>query len=456
MASFDKYKATSVGALLRHNNRTQDDNAEHSNEEIDLSRTIENYYLKKGSAEALNQRLDEIFCTGRRDQIVLGEICVTLPQDVEPKDERVFFQSVYDFFCEDFGERNIINAVVHKDETKPHLHLDFVPTVTSEMEYDTRNKLLLAEWKIRHSKRLEELEEEYGKPVIERLCCKELITRAYLNTMHERLSTHVSKDLGYECAILNGATAQGNKHILELKAASLRKEVEMLERQKKLAEKEIETIQKVAAQSGIPPKDIGLLPLMQKIADLERQNKVFRNIIAENRYKYSQAEIAQLQKRQYFPALSARVNVFDGQLNDIEIEKNGIVLIELYDKVARPLPQQKYIDSEDDLRSQVRMLMQFNNGSPFIVRSSRTSEKSYMYLRTDNSKQTVMALFEMEQHLKQQEEQWQGRKIYMERLSNDEHDIARSILDKSSFDTIYLTGRELGDRDSKELTLQKT
>lgn len=79
-----------------------------------------------------------------------------------------------------------------------------------------------------------------------------------------------------------------------------------------------------------------------------------------------------------------------------------------------------------------------------------------MYLRTDNAKQTVMALFEMEQHLKQQEEQWQGRKIYMERLSNDEHDIARSILDKSSFDTIYLTGRELGDRDSKELTLQKT
>ena len=456
MASFDKYKANSVGALLRHNNRTQDDNAEHSNEDIDLSRTIENYFFKRGSAEALNQRLDEIFCTGRRDQIVLGEICVTLPQDVEPKDEHAFFKSVYDFFCEDFGERNIINAVVHKDETKPHLHLDFVPTVTKEMEYDTRNKLLLAEWKIRHSKRLAELEEEYGKPVLERLCCKELVTRAYLNTMHERLSAHVSRDLGYECAILNGATAQGNKHILELKAETLRKEVEMLERQKELAEKEIETIQKVAAQSGIPPKDIGLLPLMSKIADLERQNKIYRSIIMENRYTYKQSEIAQLQARKYFPALSARVNVFDGQLSDVEIDKNGIVLIELFDKVERPLPQQKFIDNDDELHSQVKMMTKFNNGSKFVVRSSRTSERTYMYLRTDNAQQTVIALFEMEQHLKQQEEQWQGRRIYMERLSNDEHDIARSILDKSSFETIYLTGRELEDRDSKELTLQKT
>ena len=78
-----------------------------------------------------------------------------------------------------------------------------------------------------------------------------------------------------------------------------------------------------------------------------------------------------------------------------------------------------------------------------------------MYLRTDNAQQTVMALFEMEQHLKQQEEQWQGRRIYMERLSNDEHDIARSILDKSSFDTIYLTGREIDEGISKEHTLQK-
>ena len=161
MASFDKYKANSVGALLRHNNRTPNDNAEHSNEEIDLSRTIENYYLKKGSTELLKHRLDEIFCTGRKDQIVLGEICVTLPQDVDESDEHTFFQSVYDFFCMDFGERNIINAVVHRDETKPHLHLDFVPVVTGEMEYDTRNKLLLAEWKIRHSQRLAELEEEY-------------------------------------------------------------------------------------------------------------------------------------------------------------------------------------------------------------------------------------------------------------------------------------------------------
>ena len=293
MASFEKYTASRAGALLKHNNRMPNDNTAHSNKEIDSTKTIENYHLKKGDMSTLHERLDEVFSTGRSDQIVLGEICLTLPKSVNPDDERAFFRSAFNFFCDDFGENNIINAVVHKDETNPHLHLDFVPVVTKEFEYDSRNKNIFAEWKAAHADRLRTLEEQYGAQVIERLCCKELITRQYLDTLHGRLNEYISQEIGYECGIVNGATANGNKKILELKSETLKRETDIMEKRKACIEKEIEAIIAVAQRSGVSKNDIGLLPLMQRIADLENQNAIYLNIITTQRYSFSQKELEQ-------------------------------------------------------------------------------------------------------------------------------------------------------------------
>ena len=35
-----------------------------------------------------------------------------------------FFSDCYKFFAERYGEENIIAAVVHNDETTPHMHLN--------------------------------------------------------------------------------------------------------------------------------------------------------------------------------------------------------------------------------------------------------------------------------------------------------------------------------------------
>lgn len=177
MAHILKFKKQAISSLFRHNNRTAGENVVHSNETIDSTRTMQNYFLKKGSAKSLDRRLDEVFHLGSASEIVMCEVCITLPKDVSPNDERAFFCSVYDFYCNDFGEQNIINAVIHKDETTPHLHLDIVPIVTGEVEYDSRGKRQLAKWKEQHADRLAELMDEYGRPVVERLCCKELINR---------------------------------------------------------------------------------------------------------------------------------------------------------------------------------------------------------------------------------------------------------------------------------------
>lgn len=43
------------------------------------------------------------------------------------KQERAYFQTAYDYIAQKYGEKNIISAKVHKDETTPHMHLVLVP-----------------------------------------------------------------------------------------------------------------------------------------------------------------------------------------------------------------------------------------------------------------------------------------------------------------------------------------
>lgn len=452
MASFAKYKSEAIGGVLKHNNRTSSDII-HSNEDIKSERTIFNYHIKKGTANDVTNRLSEIFDNGRKDRVVLGEMVVTLPKDVLPKDEKAFFRCVYDFYCNEFGEENIINAVVHKDENTPHIHIDFIPVVKSELTFESRNKLLLEKYKAEHADLIEKNE---GK--IERLCCDELIDRAYLYEMHPRLSQYVTEELGYECSIINGATEHGNKSILKLKADKLLKEIEAMENKRDILQKEIEAVLKIAEASGVNHDNIGYLPLMEKIADLESQNKIYREIISKNRYPFTSDELSRLKEKKYFPAMSSKVNVYDDNLvnlfNHISDPK-PIVVIELYDKVERPLPQQRYIDNDNDLKNKVRMATRLNDGKSVTVKSSQTSDKTYIFVRTDNEDQTAMSLMELKRLLKEQEENWRGRKIYMERMESDELNIAQSILNKSNFEATLLSGKYHDENDSQEREIQK-
>ena len=46
-------------------------------------------------------------------------------------DEQIkqFFELSYKFLSERYGEKNVISAYVHKDETTPHMHFLFIPIV---------------------------------------------------------------------------------------------------------------------------------------------------------------------------------------------------------------------------------------------------------------------------------------------------------------------------------------
>lgn len=433
---FSKYKASAVGRLFLHNNRSSDDGVTHSNEEIDNERTIYNYHFKKGTAKDVTNRVNELVPIHNRNRTELGEMIVTLPEDVKPEDERKFFQSVYEFFCNDFGEENIINAVVHKDETTPHLHLDFVPVKREEIEFQKSSRQkILTEWKERNPDKIPE-----------RLCCRDLINRNYLKVLHPRLKMHTEKELGYEVSILNGATENGNKSIAQLKNESLKAEIEKSKKQLEYLHEDIQKIQRIAERWGISSNDISLLPLVSKIDSLERKNAILREIIARNDFSYSREDMEQLRETNYETAKSSQLNIYDNSLVNADIDKNAVVVVEL--PANKKSPQQKLIAGDDDLYRQSRLAS--TSSAPIVTRQSRTNNRVYIFFKTETEKQTMESFYLFEQQLKSISD-LRNRKLYMDRLESDTYDFARSVLQRMDCETLYYTGKTREENSQKQL-----
>lgn len=444
MANFKKHKAHEIGHLLTHNNRSAGDH-HHSNEDIDDSRTPMNYYFKHGSVEDLKKRLSQVFVMKRKDMTVLGSMVVTLPKDVKDGDERAFFKACYDFYRNDVGQENVINAVVHKDEKTPHLHFDFVPVVKGNIDFDNK-------FGVRGRKALEEWIETHQDRELERLCCYEKITQEYLDNMHSRLSEYVKNELGYEVTILNGATSKGNKNKLQMQTENLQEQIEKLQEKRDALEHDMKLIETMGRKYSISQADRGIKPLMERIVDLETQNRLLRAILSKNEYKYSKEELAALRDRKYTPAKSVAVNVFEGSYINTDIEKNAVIVVELYDQVQRKSPQQKLIDENDDLYRQAKLVQGSN--IKVMWRNSRTTDRLYLFIKTDNAKETMENLMLMEQRLKDFD--LRGRKFYMDRMETDEYDLAKTILQKNDITAHYYVRYQQEEKeDSKEATIEK-
>lgn len=447
MAQFSKYSPASIGRLFLHNNRMQNDGVVHSNESIDNERTYQNYHFKKGTPEDVKERLSEVFIAKKRNNTtVVGEFVVTLPKDVKDEDERDFFQAVYDFYCNDLGEENIVNAVVHKDETTPHMHLDFVPVLKGEQPQFTSNECLksLEDWKANHG----------GEMPTERICCKDLISRKYLSTMHQRLSDYVQSYLGYKTEILNGATNGGNKTVLQMKVESLKKQIGQMEEQKEHLAKELNSMLTVAKNYGIEKNDIGIYPLLQRIADLENQNDVLKSLITRQGYSWKKDELVAMQAKKYVPAKATPVNFYSGSLVDAEIEDDAIVIIELPNQASRPSPQQKFLDEDMDSERQASFAR--SSSRPITVRPSRTSKRSLVFIKTDSPKETMENLILLEHQLKAMD--CKGRRVYMDKMETDEYDLTRAILEKNHIEAsyfIHLEDEKEKANDSQEQAQEK-
>ena len=129
----EKYHKQDVAPIEKENER--DENYISDNPQIDSERTRNNYlftsYFGKTYTEFINGRIKELGLSPRKDAVVMNSFVLGSDKtffDGLVKIERYnFFSDCYKFFAERYGEENIIAAVVHNDETTPHMHLNLMP-----------------------------------------------------------------------------------------------------------------------------------------------------------------------------------------------------------------------------------------------------------------------------------------------------------------------------------------
>lgn len=209
MANIAKAKRLQVHGLINHDTRSCEN---HTNEKIRPDLSHLNYNLVSGDPwNNYCHRMSQVFCRNRADINTLVQIAVTLPADVNPLQHEKFFQSVTTYYQNYFGAENVISAIVHLDETTPHLHIKAIPVY-----HNTKKDRDQVSFDVK-------------------------CPRKFYKTMHSELEEWVSQEMGYHCGIQNEATREGNKSIKQLKALTATKEVkelqEMLsEPQKRLTE----------------------------------------------------------------------------------------------------------------------------------------------------------------------------------------------------------------------------
>jgi len=141
VARMQKMKADNLVGIGNHNQRRTKN---HSNQDIDISKSHLNYDLvnrtdtyKTDIQQFINEKKASKRAT-RKDAVLVNEWILTSDSeyfhDLTPSETQKFFREALRYFSERFGEENIRYAHVHMDETTPHMHLGVVP-------FDQDNKL---------------------------------------------------------------------------------------------------------------------------------------------------------------------------------------------------------------------------------------------------------------------------------------------------------------------------
>jgi hypothetical protein len=195
MAKVKKFTSTSVLPMLRHNAR---EILKPSNKEIDPLRTHLNYKLSpewkflgksQSDYERYKFRLSQLHVYRRADVKTVAGWVVTTPKELPAEKHPQFFQETYKFLETRYGRKNTIQAIVHNDETTPHLHFLFIPVTK-----DAKNRGIAGE----------------------KVCANDVLTRQELREFHPALQEHLNR-AGVNARILNGATAAGNRTVPEMK-----------------------------------------------------------------------------------------------------------------------------------------------------------------------------------------------------------------------------------------------
>lgn len=131
------YKKDNLAGLYKHNERK---NINYSNKDINKNMFCKNYSLKNPNTtytNTLKKLKEENNLQGRiiKTTNVMCEFIITSDKEfferIGVEGTKRYFQTAYKFVSnyQNLGEKYIVSAKVHLDETTPHMHIVFVPVI---------------------------------------------------------------------------------------------------------------------------------------------------------------------------------------------------------------------------------------------------------------------------------------------------------------------------------------
>ena len=136
----EKYHKTDIAPVEQENER--DETYQAVNPQIDFTRTRNNYNIikrQRSYTQFINDKIEalDLPTKVRKDAVLMCSFVVGSDREffgrLSPGEQQQFFVDCTRFFAERYGENNIISAVVHMDETTPHLHLNLIPIANGRL-----------------------------------------------------------------------------------------------------------------------------------------------------------------------------------------------------------------------------------------------------------------------------------------------------------------------------------
>ena len=250
----EKYKRGDIVGIERENER--DENYKSTrNPQIDKSRTHMNHHTvpyEKKYLSFIDERIKQLSPKRKikDDAVLITSFILGSDKDffdrITAEQQKQFFADCTEFFAERYGKENVVSAVVHLDESTPHLHFNLMPVTGG------------------------------------RLCAKELFDRTALRELQTDFYEVVGKKYGLKRG-KEGSTAKHldtvaykTKKMTEAAEAKIR-EAEETQAAAKLAKELLESYESAKSEK-IPfsgkKKEMEIIALRTKNGELQGKNDI--------------------------------------------------------------------------------------------------------------------------------------------------------------------------------------
>lgn len=213
-----------INHVTRHAGDPHQERYRYRNQNIDTSRTHENYLIaqRKDPMDFIRRRVAEADKAPNKKANVLSDWIVTLPKNERLEGrEREFFEETFRFLLKKTGGKdNLVGAWVHMDETSPHMHYCFVAFCEGEryvndkehpLRWTKRDERLNPEHRAGEVKRDSKgtvrykrvlARDENGDPIkTHTISQTKMFGRKELREFHPDLSRHMMEHFGFDVGV---------------------------------------------------------------------------------------------------------------------------------------------------------------------------------------------------------------------------------------------------------------